>query len=170
MMERRKIHILRLSETKCKGKNSKLLRGGYKIYRQDHNKEAKNGGVFVFLKVIDLVTDVSFVSERIIRTSVNSGKNSFTTPQVYTHQQGCSEEEKTKFLEILEDQNTDRNGYDEVMGPSGYGRRNVEGEEMLNLCIRNHLLVKNTFFKKQEAIRLLHMAGMANLRQLYTIY
>ncbi|XP_049794626.1 uncharacterized protein LOC126204282 [Schistocerca nitens] len=46
---------------------------------------------------------------------------------------------------------TDRNGYEEVMDPFGYGRRNVEGEEVLNLCIRNHLLVENTFFKKQDS-------------------
>lgn len=104
MMERRKIHILGLSETKWKGKNSKLLRGGYKLYWQGHNKEAKNGVGFVFHKDIDPITDVSFVSERIIRARVNLGNNSFTILQVYAPQQGCSEEEKGKFLEELEDQ------------------------------------------------------------------
>ncbi|XP_046988099.1 uncharacterized protein LOC124593795 [Schistocerca americana] len=74
-------------------------------------------------------TDMSFVSERIIRARVNLGKNSFTVLQVYTPQQGCSEEEKTKFLQELEDQvrgdnimrigdlnaqiGMDRNGYEE---------------------------------------------------------
>ncbi|XP_047099314.1 uncharacterized protein LOC124716808 [Schistocerca piceifrons] len=108
---------------------------------------------------------MSFVSERIIRARVNLGKNSFTILKVYAPQQGSSEEEKTKFLEELEGQvreivitgdlnaqiGTDRNGYEEVMVPFGYGRRNVEGEEILKLCIRNHLLVKNTFFKKQDS-------------------
>ncbi|XP_049767842.1 uncharacterized protein LOC126101189 [Schistocerca cancellata] len=42
-------------------------------------------------------------------------------------------------------------GYEVVMGPFGYGKRNVKGEEILNLCIRNHLTVKNTFFKKQAS-------------------
>ncbi|XP_046994414.1 uncharacterized protein LOC124606476 [Schistocerca americana] len=46
---------------------------------------------------------------------------------------------------------TDRNGYEEVMGSFEYGRRNVEGEEILNLCIKNHLLVKKTFLKKQDS-------------------
>ncbi|XP_047103326.1 uncharacterized protein LOC124722169 [Schistocerca piceifrons] len=157
MMLRRKNHNLGLSDTKWKGKNSKLLRGWYKLYWQRHNKEEKSGVVFVFHKDIDPVTHVSFVSERITRARVNLGKSSFTILQVYTPQQGCSEEEKTKFLEELEDQvrednfmitgdlnaqiGMDRNGYEEVMGPFGYGKRNVEGEEILNLCIRNPLLL-----------------------------
>lgn len=121
----------------------------------------------MFHKDIDPITDVSFVSERIIKARVNMGKNSFTILQVYAPQQGCSEDEKVKFLEELEDQvtedntmiigdlnaqiGTDRNGYEEVMGPFGYGKRNVEGEEILNLCMRNKLLVKNTFFKKRDS-------------------
>ncbi|XP_049809316.1 craniofacial development protein 2-like [Schistocerca nitens] len=138
MMERTKIHNLGLSETKWKGKKLlKLLRGEYKLFWQDHNKEAKNEVGFVFHKDIDPVTDVSFVSERIIRARVNLGKTSFTILQVYAPQQGCSEEEKTKFLEELEDQvrednimiigdlnaqiGTDRNGYEGVTGPFGYG-------------------------------------------------
>ncbi|XP_049940801.1 uncharacterized protein LOC126416963 [Schistocerca serialis cubense] len=37
------------------------------------------------------------------------------------------------------------------MGRFRYGRRNVEGEEILNLCIKNRLLVKNTFFEKHDS-------------------
>ena len=37
------------------------------------------------------------------------------------------------------------------MLPFGYGKRNVEGEEILNLCTRNNLLIKNTFFKKRDS-------------------
>ncbi|XP_046988671.1 uncharacterized protein LOC124594347 [Schistocerca americana] len=127
----------------------------------DEKTKDKNGVGFVFHKDIDPVTDVSFVSERIIRTRVNLGKNSFTVLKVYTPQQGCSEEEKTKLLEdqVREDNimiigdltaqiGTDRNGYEVVMGTFGYGRRNVESKEILYLCTRNHLLVMNTFFKK----------------------
>ena len=166
MMERRKIHILGMNETKWKGKNSKLLRGGYKLYWHGHNKETKNGVGLVLHKDIDPITDVSFISDRIIKARVNLEKNSFTILQVYAPQQGCSEDEKEKFREVLEDQvkednimiigdlnaqiGIDRNGYEEVMEPFGYGKRNVEGEEIVNLCIRNNLLIKKHVFQEKR--------------------
>ncbi|XP_047112341.1 uncharacterized protein LOC124789095 [Schistocerca piceifrons] len=79
----------------------------------------------------------------------------------------CSEDEKVKFVEKLEDQVGEdnmmiiwdliaqtgivRNGYEEVMGAFGYGKRNVEGEEILNPCTRNKLLGKNILFKKRDS-------------------
>lgn len=167
MMERRKIHILGLSETKWKGLNSKKLRRGYKLYWHGNNREARNGVGFVLHKDIEAITDVSYVSERIIKARVNMGNNSFSIIQVYAPQQGCDDAEKEEFLEDLEDQlredkimligdlnaqvGIDRSGYEEVMGPFGYGVRNTEGENVLDFCVRNNLLIKNTFFKKKDS-------------------
>ncbi|XP_022188445.1 uncharacterized protein LOC111047087 [Nilaparvata lugens] len=87
--------------------------------------------------------------------------------KVYAPQTGCDDAEKTQFQNDLEQELTrdniliigdlnaqvgeDRRGFETVLGPFGYGRRNTEGEQLLDLCIRNNLIIKNSWFKKRLA-------------------
>ena len=44
----------------------------------------------------------------------------------------------------------DREGYEEVMGPFGFGDRYPEGDRVLSMCKNHDLRVLNTFFKKDR--------------------
>ena len=165
LMERRKISILGLSETKWKGKGKKELRKNYTLYWHGNDKEMKNGVGLIVSKDLNGLADVQYINERIIKVTVHLGKERLTLVQVYAPQTGCRNEEKTKFLEDLEESisedkaiiigdcnaqvGTERTGYEKVMGPHGYGRRNVEGEHLLDFCLRNGLVLKNSWFKKR---------------------
>lgn len=44
----------------------------------------------------------------------------------------------------------DNTGYEEVMGPHGFGNKNREGEKMLEWCERNSIQIGNSWFKKRR--------------------
>jgi hypothetical protein len=46
---------------------------------------------------------------------------------------------------------SDRANHETVMGPWGYGNRNPEGERLIDLCVRNEMLLGNTWYKKRES-------------------
>lgn len=164
-MDRRKISILGLSETKWKGKGKKELRKNYTLYWNGNNREMRNGVGLILAKELDGITEIQYINERIIKATVHLGNEKLTLVQVYAPQTGCSQDEKNKFLEDLEETiseeraivigdlnaqlGTDRNGYEKVMGPHGHGRRNSEGEQLLDFCLRNSLVVKNSWFNKR---------------------
>ena len=44
----------------------------------------------------------------------------------------------------------DRNGFEDVMGIDGYGERNVDGENILEICRSRQFKILNTMFKKED--------------------
>ena len=96
-------------------------------------------------------------------------------------QQGCDDEEKTRFLNSLEDlldraEGEDlvivagdinahvgkvRTGYEDILGPHGVGDRNDEGEALLDFCLRNKMCLANTWFEKQQSHKITYKSGRA---------
>lgn len=78
---------------------------------------------------------------------------------------GLSDEENETFIETLDmkishknniimgDLNAQvgRTNYEEVIGPFGWGQINMEGENLLDLCVRNRLIIGNSWFMKRES-------------------
>ena len=90
----------------------------------------------------------------------------------YAPQGGKTQEEKEEFLEVMDDSignisendilgigrdlnghvGRDRNGYEDVVVIDGYGERNADGENILEICQSRQLKILNTMFKKEDKI------------------
>jgi Reverse transcriptase (RNA-dependent DNA polymerase)/Endonuclease-reverse transcriptase len=167
VMKNNKLDVLGCSETKWKGEGTKQLREGYKLWWSG-GKEGRNGVGFVTNeKVTREVIDVENINDRVIKLKMKIGKKNIEVIQVYAPQVGREKKEKDEFISQLENEmitsnsenilimgdfnakvGEDRNGYEDVMGKNGYGRRDKEGEVLLDFCKRNGLFICNTNFKK----------------------
>lgn len=45
----------------------------------------------------------------------------------------------------------ERSGYGNVIGPRSFENRNEEGENLLDLHLRNEMFIGNTWFRKRES-------------------
>jgi len=54
-----------------------------------------------------------------------------------------------------------RDGYEDVMGPYGFGDKNPEGDIVLSLCKNHDIRVLNTFFKKDREKKITYKSGGA---------
>ena len=103
LMERRKVDILCLQETRWKGKKSKDLAGGHKlIYNGD---SGRNGVTLVLSKDIrEALVQVNRRSERVMSIKLCEGKTTLTVISAYAPQVGCEEDEKDQFWRELEEE------------------------------------------------------------------
>ena len=46
---------------------------------------------------------------------------------------------------------SDRTGFEDIMGPHGFGRQNREGKRLLEMCRRHGLKVGNSWYKKRDS-------------------
>ena len=92
----------------------------------------------------------------------------------YAPQGGKTQEEKEEFWGMMDDSignipenipeneiliiggdlnryvGRERNGFEDVMGIDGYGERNADGENILEICQSRQLKILNTMFKKED--------------------
>uniref|UniRef100_A0A8D8RWT4 Craniofacial development protein 2 n=1 Tax=Cacopsylla melanoneura TaxID=428564 RepID=A0A8D8RWT4_9HEMI len=167
-MKERKLDLLGLSETKWKGTGDKECRDGYHLYWTGGNT-ARNGVAIIISPYIkDKLEKVTNISDRMMHIKIRiETKKTLDILQCYAPQTGLSMEEKEEFEQLLEDNIVDeytvimgdmnaqvgenRHGYEEVLGPHGWGSTNHEGEKLLDVCLRNGLLVTNSWYKKRES-------------------
>ena len=53
----------------------------------------------------------------------------------------------------------DRNRFEDVMGIDGYGERNVDVENILEICQSRQLKILNTMFKKEDKKKITYKNG-----------
>ncbi|KAK3521037.1 hypothetical protein QTP86_003681 [Hemibagrus guttatus] len=157
MMERRKVDILCVQETRWKGSKARSIGAGFKLFY--YGVDSKRNGVGVVLKeeLVRNVLEVKRVSDRV----------------------GCELEEKERFWseldEVMESIPTgervvigaDFNGHvgegntgdEEVMGKFGVKERNLEGQMVVDFAKRMDMAVVNTYFQKREEHRLTYKSG-----------
>ncbi|XP_008481019.1 craniofacial development protein 2-like [Diaphorina citri] len=168
VLQERKLDILGLSETKWKGKGTKEIRGGHHLYWSGGVNGRNGVGIILSDKMNEIVVDVNYVSDRlmIIKLKIDPVRI-LNLIQCYAPQAGSDDQEKQNFEQLLEDKiqdpNTlvmgdlnaqvgcDRQGFEEIMGAHGWGPRNAEGENLLDLCTRNSLVLTNTWFYKRKS-------------------
>ena len=170
VMQRRKIMILCIQETKWKGKSVRKLGEGYKVYYTGENTRRNGVGIILHPDLQESVTEVHRVSDRLIGLKLVKDKRIWHIISAYAPQQGCSEEEKEGFREKLEeyieriprsellilsgDMNAhvgeSSDGFEGVHGGRGFGRRNQEGDRFLELAEAMNLVVMNTQFEKRR--------------------
>lgn len=173
MVQRRRIDVLGLAETKWRGEGRKQIRGGYTLYWKG-NQDGRRNGVAVVVRD-GMKEEVVAVSDRIIKMKVKIKERVLEIIQVYAPQVGCSAKEKEEFEEELQKQvrtsgmivmgdlnghvGVDRAGYEEVIGTEGWGSRNREGQRLLDFCKRNNIVICNTWHKKKESHKVTWYSG-----------
>ncbi|KAK3542840.1 hypothetical protein QTP70_004649 [Hemibagrus guttatus] len=150
MMERRKVAILCVQETRWKGSKARSIGAGFKLFY--YGVDSKRNGVGVVLK------------EEFVRNVLEVG---------------CELEEKERFWseldEVMESIPTgervvigaDFNGHvgegntgdEEVMGKFGVKERNLEGQMVVDFAKRMDMAVVNTYFQKREEHRVTYKSG-----------
>ncbi|KAK3548364.1 hypothetical protein QTP70_011388 [Hemibagrus guttatus] len=150
VMERRKMDILCVQETRWKGSKACSIGAGFKLFY--YGVDSKRNGVGVVLK------------EEFVRNVLEVG---------------CELEEKERFWreldEVMESIPTgervvigaDFNGHvgegntgdEEVMGKFGVKERNLEGQMVVDFAKRMDMGVVNTYFQKREEHRVTYKSG-----------
>ena len=179
MMERRKVDILCVQETKWKGSKAKNLGGGFKLFY--HGQDGRRNGIGVIMKdeYAKRVLGVERVSDRVMCVKLEIEGVIMNLISAYGPQVGCELEQKEEFWSELDEVvesipreervmiGADLNGHvgegnrgdEEVMGRYGVGGRNVEGQMIVDFAKRMRMAVVNTYFKKREEHRVTYRSG-----------
>ncbi|XP_047492408.1 craniofacial development protein 2-like [Penaeus chinensis] len=103
VMERKKIHVLCVQETKWKGQKAKELGNGYKLYYVGENNKRNGVGVVLSPEMKEGVVQVNRTSDRIIWVKIEVAETTMNVVCIYAPQVGCTDEEKDDFWEQLGD-------------------------------------------------------------------
>ncbi|KAK3537150.1 hypothetical protein QTP70_002600 [Hemibagrus guttatus] len=179
MMERRKVDILCVQETRWKGSKARSIGAGFKLFY--YGVDSKRNGVGVVLKeeFVRNVLEVKRVSDRVMSLKLEFEGVMLNVVSGYAPQVGCELEEKERFWseldEVMESIPTgervvigaDFNGHvgegntgdEEVMGKFGVKERNLEGQVVVDFAKRMDMAVVNTYFQKREEHRVTYKSG-----------
>ncbi|KAK3569154.1 hypothetical protein QTP86_025444, partial [Hemibagrus guttatus] len=178
VMERRKVDILCVQETRWKGSKARSIGAGFKLFY--YGVDSKRNGVGVVLKeeFVRNVLEVKRVSDRVMSLKLEIEGVMLNVVSGYAPQVGCELEEKERFWseldEVMESIPTgervvigaDFNGHvaegnrgdEEVMGKFGVKERNLEEHMVVDFAKRMDMAVVNTYFQKREEHRKLRQA------------
>ncbi|KAK3571141.1 hypothetical protein QTP86_003093 [Hemibagrus guttatus] len=178
-MERRKVDILCVQETRWKGSKARSIGAGFKLFY--YGVDSKRNGVGVVLKeeFVRNVLEVKRVSDRVMSLKLEIEGVMLNVVSGYAPQVGCDLEEKERFWseldEVMESIPTgervvigaDFNGHvgegntgdEEVMGKFGVKERNLEGQMVVDFAKRMDMGVVNTYFQKREEHRVTYKSG-----------
>ncbi|KAK3551641.1 hypothetical protein QTP70_020851 [Hemibagrus guttatus] len=181
MMERRKVDILCVQETRWKGSKARSIGAGFKLFY--YGVDSKRNGVGVVLKeeFVRNVLEVKRVSDRVMNLKLEFEGVMLNVVSGYSSalQVGCELEAKERFWseldEVMEsiptgervvigadfnehvgEGNTDE---EEVMGKFGVKERNLEGQMVVDFAKRMDMAVVNTYFQKREEHRVTYKSG-----------
>ena len=103
LMDRRRLDILCLQETRWKGEKSKDLAGGHKLI---YIGETGRNGVAIVLSndIRGKLVQVNRKSERVISVKLSERKTNLTVISAYAPQVGCEDIEKDQFWTELEEE------------------------------------------------------------------
>ncbi|KAK3527484.1 hypothetical protein QTP86_023019, partial [Hemibagrus guttatus] len=179
MMERRKVDILCVQETRWKGSKARSIGAGFKLFY--YGVDSKRNGVGVVLKegFVRNVLEVKRVSDRVMSLKLEIEGVMLNVVSGYDPQVGCELDEKERFWseldEVMESIPTgervvigadfnehvgERNtGDEEVMGKFGVKERNLKGQMVVDFAKRMDMAVVNTYFQKREEHRVAYKSG-----------
>ena len=185
--ERRVVDILCVQETRWKEEKARCIGGGYKmLYCGSENK--KNGvGIILKKEHVDRVVELGRVTDRIICLKMKLDGVMFNVISAYAPQVGCIHKEKEAFWLDLDETvvkipkkerivvGADLNGHvregnngdEECTGRHGLGKRNNEGQAVVDFAKIMELAITNTYFVKKSAHRVTYNSGGCSLQVNY---
>ncbi|KAK3573105.1 hypothetical protein QTP86_013220 [Hemibagrus guttatus] len=103
MMERRKVDILCVQETRWKGSKARSIEAGFKLFY--YGVDSKRNGVGVILKeeFVRNVLEVKRVSDRVMSLKLEIEGEMLNVVSGYAPQVGCELEEKERFWSELDE-------------------------------------------------------------------
>jgi hypothetical protein len=179
-MERRKIQVFCLQETKWVGEKAKEIeKTGFKLWYSGKDKARNGVGIVVSKDLKDNVVEVQRFGDRIIRVKLVLEEEIINIISVYAPQVGLEDKIKQDFWEDLDkmvqgipqremiciggDLNghvgKDALGYESVHGNHGFGVRNEDGKVVLDFATTHDLFIANTFFRKREEHLITYKSG-----------
>jgi len=181
-LTRRGIDICCLQETRWRGGSARSITGKnskYKLYWIGN--QAGTGGVGILLaeRWTDKVYDIARISDRTIILKLCIDKVIITVVCVYAPQVGLDTHCKDEFYDNLNsamakisNQETvlvcgdfnghigsEANGFEGVHGGYGYGKRNPEGDRILEFATAHNLVVGNSYFTKHPQNLVTYRSG-----------
>ncbi|KAK3510662.1 hypothetical protein QTP70_012818 [Hemibagrus guttatus] len=170
-MERRKVDILCVQETRWKGSKAHSIGAGFKLFYYGVDSKRNAVGVVLKEEFVRNVLEVKRVSDRVMSLKLEIEGVMLNVVSGYAPQVGCELEEKERFWseldEVMESIPTgervvigaDFNGHvgerntgdEEVMGKFGVKERNLEGQMVVDFAKRMDMAVVNTYVAKQKA-------------------
>ena len=180
MMNRRRMDILCVQEIKWSGEKARMLEMGYKLYYKGDTNKRNGVGIIVSEHLVQNVIETKRISDRLISVKLAmSDKRIMNIISAYAPQTGCRATEIQPFWSDLEDllqaippeeqrivcgdfnahvgkNSTD---YAECCGPFGYGTRNKQGIEFLDIASAYGLIITNTLFQKKDEHLITYKSG-----------
>ncbi|KAK3553438.1 hypothetical protein QTP70_003587 [Hemibagrus guttatus] len=179
MMERRKVDILCVQETRWKGSKARSIGAGFKLFYYGVDSKRNGVGVVLKEKFVRNVLEVKRVSDRVMSLKLEIEGVMLNVVSGYAPQVGCELEEKERFWSELDEVmesipmgervviGADFNGHvgegnrgdEEVMGKFGVKERNLEGQMVVDFAKKMDMAVVNTYFQKREEHRVTYKSG-----------
>lgn len=166
-MQRYRVSVLGLSETHWRGSGHYLTMAGNTIYYSGSDETTHYGvAVIVSGEWNKAVTEYRAINDRIMLIRFNTGPCKLNMFQVYAPTSVADAQEREEFFQTLSShiermpkkeitlvlgdfnskvgKETISNG---VCGTHGLGNRNDSGEELIQFCQENEMIIANTWFQ-----------------------
>ena len=189
----RGVDLCCLQETRWKKDGVKQIVGKdsrFKMFWSGNDNGTGGVGILLTEEWWERVFEVVRVSDRIILTRMTIGKTVFVFVSVYAPQANLSEAEKDRFYQMLQctvatipaseqlivcgDWNghvgSQSTGFEEVHGGQAIGKRNTEGERILEFVFANEFVVRNAWFKKKPKHLVTYHSGVAATQIDFILY
>ena len=102
-MERRKLGVLCVQETRWRGNKARELGEGYKLFYSGANVQGKNGvGILLSKDLKDSLVGVNRRNDRVMSIKLGLGETIVNVICAYAPQVGCADEEKDAFWEVMD--------------------------------------------------------------------
>ena len=179
LMERRGLDILCVQETRWKGERARCIGGGYKMWYCGSGNKKNGVGIILKKEHVDRVEELWRVTDKIICLKMELDGVMLNVMSAYAPQVGCIREKKETFWLDLDETvamiprnerivvGTDLNGYvgegnnvdEECIGRHGLGKRNNEGQAVVDFAKRRELAITKKCFVKKPAHRVTYSSG-----------
>nr|XP_034840840.1 craniofacial development protein 2-like [Maniola hyperantus] len=179
VLEKRRINVACLQETRWKGTKAREIGAEYKFFYSVSDGRKNGVGVVLDKDLKKCVTDVNRVNDRIIVVKLVIQNVVVNIVSVYAPQVGCDDEMKETFWKNFDavmmgipqseeiyiggDFNSHvgrtNENFERVHGSWGFGTRNREGETLLQSASAFDMVIVNTFFEKRDQHLITYQSG-----------